>query len=104
MEEIDIQKMALDFLALEEEQVPVYTDFIKMPVRKLRNASRSFLQPEPEEKIWFICDLSLFGNTKQGFAMTEQALYWKSGLQGKQKVFYHMLRSLRREKGMAAYQ
>ncbi len=96
--ELDLQKMALEFLALDQEHVTVYTDFIKMPTRKLRNASKAFLQPEKDEKIWFICDLSFLGTVKEGFAMTENALYWKSGLQGKQKVFYHMLRSLRRER------
>ncbi len=97
LSEIDAAKMAMDFLDFEREEERVYTNFIELPVKKIRNAGKYFLFPEREERIWFICDQSLLGNARKGFAMTEKALYWKSGLQGAQRVYYHKLFSLKRE-------
>lgn len=96
--QIDLAELAFHYLAFEQEEERIYTDFITMPVNKIRNAGKYFLFPDRQEKIWFICDQSLLGNAKEGFAMTEKALYWKSGLQGAQRVFYHKLVSLQKEK------
>lgn len=96
--ELDHSQMALDYLDFGAEEERVYTDFVQLPVRKIRNASKYFLFPERGEKIWFICDQSLLGNAKEGFAMTEKALYWKTGFQPAQRVYYHKLFSLRKEK------
>jgi hypothetical protein len=98
VQEVDLGEMALAFLDFEHEEERLYTDFVKMPVNKIRNAGKAFLFPEREEKIWFICDQSLLGNAKKGFAMTEKALYWKSGLQAAQRVYYHKLFALSKEK------
>ena len=97
-DEIDLRKMGLAFLDFAAENERVHTDLVQAPVKVLRNAAKTFLTPEKDELIWFICDLSLLGNGKEGFAMTDQALYWKSGWQPAQKVFYHKLTSLQREK------
>jgi hypothetical protein len=98
LEQIDLSVMASHFLQFEDTDERVYTDFLRMPVKKIRNAGKAFLFPEREEKIWFVCDQSIFGNAKEGFAMTDKALYWKSGLQPPQRVFYHKIFSLRKEK------
>lgn len=95
---VEGSKLALDYLDFAAEEERVYTDFVQLPVRKIRNASKNFLFPEREERIWFICDQSLLGNAKEGFAMTEKALYWKTGFQPAQRVYYHKLFSLRKEK------
>ncbi|MEL6971723.1 MAG: zinc ribbon domain-containing protein [Bacteroidota bacterium] len=95
---IDAKDLALDYLDFDREEERVYLDFITLPVKKIRNAGKSFLFPERDEKIWFICDQSFLGNAKEGFAMTEKALYWKSGFQGAQRVYYHKLFSLQKEK------
>ena len=95
---IDFSRMAMDFLYFEREEERVYTDFIKLPVKKIKNAAKQFLFPEKKEKIWFICDQSLLGNAKEGFAMTDKALYWKSGLQPAQRVYYHKITSIQKEK------
>lgn len=95
---LDLRKMAFDFLHFEQEDERIYTDFLRVPVRKLKNAAKSFLFPEKDEIIWFICDQSLLGNAKEGFAMTEKALYWKTGFQPPQRVYYHMLKKIGREK------
>ena len=96
--EVDGAKLAMDYLDFGAEEERVYTDFVELPVRKIRNASKNFLFPEREERIWFICDQSLLGNAKEGFAMTEKGLYWKTGFQPAQRVYYHKLFSLRKEK------
>lgn len=97
-DQLDYKQMVMDFLYFEREEERIYTDFIELPVKKIKNAAKQFLFPEKEELIWFICDQSLLGNAKEGFAMTEKALYWKSGLQPAQCVYYHKIFSIQKEK------
>jgi len=97
-EETDLQKMVVDFLDLESEEVKIYTDFITMPLRKLQNASRNFLFPAKDEKVLLIADQTVFGTCREGFALTEDALYWKSHFKDPQKVFYHQIESVKKEK------
>ena len=82
----------------EEEDETVYMDFLKMPPRKVRNASQSFLFAEPDERIFFICDQSILGSCKEGFAMTDQALYWRMPLQKAERVYYEKIETVLREK------
>lgn len=65
---LPLLEMIQDFLDLEREHLICYQDFIAMPVEKMKNAALSFLSAAPEEKVFFICDLSLFGNGKIGRA------------------------------------
>ncbi|WP_099148122.1 zinc ribbon domain-containing protein [Flavilitoribacter nigricans] len=97
-QEIDLFQMVLDYLDFAHESEVVYTDFLTMPVNKLKNAGRSFLFPEKSEKILLICDQSLFGSCKEGFALTEKAIYWKAHLQKARQVAYDQLKGLEREK------
>ena len=97
-EETDLQKMVVDFLDLEGEEVKIYTDFITMPLRKLQNASRNFLFPAKEEKVLLIADQTVFSTCREGFALTEDALYWKSHFKEAQKVFYHQIETVKKEK------
>ncbi len=92
----ELFQMTLDYLNLDAEDEPVYTDFLKMPVEKLRTAGKSFLFPEPKEKILFICDLSFLGSCREGFAMTEKAIYWKNSMQKARKVLYKELNEIKR--------
>ncbi|MCB0653291.1 MAG: zinc ribbon domain-containing protein [Saprospiraceae bacterium] len=92
----ELFQMTLDYLNFDSEEETVYTDFLKMPVEKLKTAGRSFLFPEPKEKILFICDLSLLGSCREGFAMTEKAIYWKHPMQKAKKVFYNDLEEINR--------
>ncbi len=95
--EINLFRMCEDYLDFEHEQENFYTDFIQMPLKKLQNASASFLKPEKSEKILFICDQSFTGTCKEGFAMTDEAIYWKAHLQKPQKVSYKHLVEIRTE-------
>lgn len=97
-DQIDLFKMALDYLDFANESETFYTDFLTMPLEKLRNAGKFFLFPEKEERILLICDQSFFGSCKEGFALTEKAIYWKAYLQTARKVAFKELKEIKREK------
>ena len=94
---VDQRQMILDFLDFANEPDKVYTDFFRIPERKVRNASQSFLFPQADEKVFFICDQTVFGSCKEGFAMTDRGLYWKSHFNPAQQVQYADLENIRRE-------
>ena len=96
--ETDLYPMVMDYLQFSEETDTVYTNLLEMPVEKLRNAGQAFLFPEKNERIFFICDLTLLGSCKEGFAMTEKALYWKAPLEKARKVLYSDLDQVVRER------
>ena len=93
-QETNLFQMVKDYLELEEEELPYYTDFLKMPLQKLQNAGRYYLFPDKDEKILVICDQTVFGSCKEGFALTEAAIYWKAHFKPAQKVFYKDLNNL----------
>ncbi|MFM9949489.1 MAG: zinc ribbon domain-containing protein [Saprospiraceae bacterium] len=94
----DLFQISMDYLDFQNEQETVYTDFLAMPIDKLRNAAKAFLFSErTDERIFFICDLSLLGNCKEGFALTEKALYWKSPLEKARRAGLDQLYDLRRK-------
>lgn len=95
--EEELFEMVLDYLDLEKEPEPVYLDFIKMPIKKLQAASKKFLKTEKEEKIFFICDQSIAGSCREGFAMTDRALYWRAHLLPAQRIDYRHIISVARE-------
>ncbi len=83
------------YLELDLETDPVYTDFVRMPTRKLKNAMQSFLTASPQERIYFILDQSLLGNCRNGFALTDVGIYWRSLLNEAGAAFYQDLADLR---------
>jgi hypothetical protein len=98
LHEINLYQMVMDYMDFESEPLEtVYTDFLKMPVNALKNASKFFLFPSKGEHILFICDQGLIGGCKEGFAMTEFGLYWKAQLQTARAVQYEGLASIKRE-------
>lgn len=94
----NIFTVVLDYLDFAHEQEMVYTDLLLMPVDKLRQAGRSYLFPAKDERILLVCDQSLLGSGKEGFALTEKAIYWKAQFQPAQQLAYTELRTLVREK------
>ncbi len=80
----------LDWASLPEELV--YTNLLEIPEKLLQNAAASFLFVERNERVFFLHDWTLLHTLKAGFAMTDQALYWKAPSLEPQKVFYHHLR------------
>ncbi|HMQ47836.1 MAG TPA: zinc ribbon domain-containing protein [Saprospiraceae bacterium] len=98
-QQIDRFQMVLDYLDFDHEpQEKVYFNFLKMPVEKIKNAGKFFLFPEKDETIWLICDQSLLGSCKEGFAMTAKGLYWKAQLQTARQYHYTDNLTLAREK------
>ena len=77
-ETVDIFRLVMDYLNFTEEADTVYTDFVTMPPRALRNATNAFLKAGRDERILFICDQSLISQAKNGFAMTDTGVYWKN--------------------------
>ena len=78
---VDLFKLVMDYLDLDRETERVYTDFLTTPARVLRNATQQYLKAGRDERVLLICDQSLLGNGKHGFALTDAALYWKNMLQ-----------------------
>ncbi len=97
-EDVNLFQMVMHYLDFAREEETIYTDFLSMPLDKLKNASLSFLHPQPEERIYFICDQSILGSVREGFAMTERALYWKAPLEPARQVIYDNLQTIERKK------
>ena len=98
LKQVDLYQIIMDYLYFEVEEETIYTDFFNMPPKKVRNASQSFLFAASDERIFFICDQSILGSCKEGFAMTDQALYWKMPLQKAERVYYDKIGVVSREK------
>ncbi len=95
----DIFRLVMDYLDFEQETETVYTDFVTMPARALKNATRSFLQVAKDERIYFICDQSLIAQGKNGFAISDSGIYWKNVLQPPGAATFTTIQSLRLEQG-----
>lgn len=99
LEGVKLDQMIMDYLDFpSESDETVYTNFLGMPLELLKNASQFWLFPERNEKILFLCDQSLLGNLKEGFAMTDYAIYWKVALQKPRSVRYENLVDIKAEK------
>lgn len=97
-EKLKLDEIIGDYLDFEQEHESVFTDFVTMPPAKLKNAASQFLFPQKGESIYFICDLSMLGQCKEGFAMTSRCIYWKMPFEKKQRVYYKNLDEIKREK------
>jgi hypothetical protein len=96
--DIEINQMILDYLDIDQEKSEkVYTNFMSMPVAKIRNASQNFLFPARDEPILVICDQTVFGSCKEGFAFTTKGLYWKAHFNKAQKAYYTELYEVKKE-------
>lgn len=99
LQNVDMLQMSLDYLNFsQEEDVTYYTNFIEMPIDRLKRAGKSFLFPEKDEKIYLICDQSVLGSLKEGFAITEKAIYWRMHFEPARKVLFKHLKEVKKEK------
>lgn len=92
-----LQQMILDYLDLPNESISAFSDLLKISQEQLRNAARYFLFAEPKERIFLVCDLSLLGSCTEGFALSEQALYWKAPLHTARRLYYTELENVQKE-------
>ena len=77
-EEVDVLRMALDFLNFAyETDYTLHTDLQAMPPKHIKNAVNHFLFTDSGETILLICDVYLMRNFKNGFALTDRGIYWK---------------------------
>ena len=97
--EVDLAQMIFDYLDFRREPEKVYTQIDQISPDALQRAVRSFLLMGKAERLLFICDQSLFGSAREGFAMTDRGLYWKAHLHLPQTVLYQDLQSIRRPNG-----
>lgn len=79
--QVDLFKLVMDYLELKQAELSVYTDFVSTPPKILKNATANYLRAGRDERVFFICDQSLFGSGKQGFAFTDSNVYWKNVFQ-----------------------
>ncbi|WP_273447573.1 GNAT family N-acetyltransferase [Neolewinella agarilytica] len=96
---VDLFRLVMDYLDFDSESEQVYTDFVAMPTRALKNASRSFLRAAKDERIFFICDQSLISSAKNGFAITDSGIYWKNVLQPAGAATFTTLKETRLDQG-----
>lgn len=94
----DLWAMFRDFLDFEKEQEVFYFDFVSMPEALLRNACKSFLTADRKEKVMFICDLSLKGSCKEGFALTDKGIYWRAPFDKPRTVLFRDLHDLKKDR------
>ncbi len=95
---LDMGAMIHDYLQIDgEKSERFYTDFLKMPPHKLKNAGDSYLYADKKEMVYIICDQTVFGSGKEGFAMTERGIYWKAHFNKSQRVYYDNLQEIKRE-------
>ncbi|MFT7120981.1 MAG: GNAT superfamily N-acetyltransferase [Neolewinella sp.] len=95
----DIFRLVMDYLDFETESESVHTDFVTMPARALKNATKSFLHAAKDERVFFICDQSLISRAKNGFAVTDAGIYWKNVLQPAGAATFTTMRQPRMEQG-----
>lgn len=94
----DLWAMFRDFLDFEKEQEVFYFDFVSMPEALLKNACKSFLNADRKEKVMFICDLSLKGSCKEGFALTDKGIYWRAPFDKPRIVLYRDLHEIKKDR------
>ena len=88
---VDLFRLVMDYLDFDNETERIFTDFVAMPARALRNATASFLKAGKDERVFFICDQSLISAAKNGFAVTDSGLYWKNVLQPAGSILFNEL-------------
>ncbi|PPK84319.1 acetyltransferase (GNAT) family protein [Neolewinella xylanilytica] len=93
-ERVDLFRMVMDYLDFQAVSEQVYTDFVIIPPKVLKRATTTYLQTSRDERLFFICDQSIFGAGKQGFAMTDAGIYWKNVLQPPGAATYTTLRQV----------
>ena len=90
----EIGDLIFDQLKLTEESEKWYSDLDNMPQSKLRNAFDSFLKVDISERVFLICDQTIFGSCREGFALTDRAIYWKAHFNTPQKIHYSDISSV----------
>ena len=94
-DQTDLWPMMQDYLGFDREDEQFYFDLISMNSDLLENACKNFLKAPKEDRILVVGDLSLKGNCKEGFALTEKAVYWKNAFGKARSAKFTELRHLK---------
>lgn len=94
LEAIPKQKMLIDYLQPEEENLSIYTSAIEIPLPKLKNARKIYFQPSIGETPLLFLDYTLFKSGKEGIVMTAKGIYWKHHFHKNAHVAYHQINQL----------
>lgn len=94
----ELKTLIMDYLDLDQENERSYTNRADVPLEGLKNARTTYLFPNRDEVFYLLVDTSITGNGKTGFAMTDQALYWKVPFQKARQVNYQQIESVVMEK------
>jgi hypothetical protein len=95
-EDLNVEKMIFDYLDLPPNEEKIYTNFLTMPVPKLKNAWKSFLKAGQSEMPLIISDQSMFGSCKEGFSITNKGIYWKAHFNKPKRFYFDELVDIRR--------
>lgn len=97
-EDINLEEMIFDYLDIKAEgKEKFYLDFLAVPEAKIKNAAQSFLRADKKEMVYILCDQTVFGSCKEGFAITERGLYWKAHFNKSFGVHYENIQEIKRE-------
>lgn len=94
---VNSHQMAINFLVPEEQKEKYYTDLETITPIKLQNAKDSFLFAQPDETIFLIYDQTVYGSCREGFALTDKALFWKSHFKQAHQVYFADLKILEKQ-------
>jgi len=95
-EDLNVEKMIFDYLDLPPNDDKTFTNFLTMPVPKLKNAWKSFLRAGQSEMPLIISDQSVFGSCKEGYAITNKGIYWKAIFNKPQRFYFDELVDIRK--------
>lgn len=96
LDTINLHQLILDYLELEEEGEVCYANAIEIPVKKIKNARRTFFKHEPGEVPYLFLDQTVFGSGKEGIILTNKAVYWKAYFHKASKCSYAEMVNLQR--------
>ncbi len=87
-------QMIRDYLATEEENLTVYHAAIEIPLKKSKNALKTFFSPQKGEFPLFFLDNTLLKSGKEGIILTSAAIYWKHHFHPKAQVEFKDIKQL----------
>jgi len=98
--EFDLNQLAVDYLDINKSNnsQQFYTDIEQLSPTKLQNAREHFFYSQPNEQFILFYDQTIYGSGREGFALTDQALYWKHHFKQAQQVHFQELKIIDRQK------
>lgn len=94
---INLKGMIFDFYDFsKEDSLTVYPRIDQIPEGKLKNAQKFFLKSNAEEELQCLVDIGVLGNCKEGFAITDQAFYWRGFLSKPKEILFTQLDTIQK--------